>query len=855
MKKLTSFLILLNLLICLPSVSQTKFIPKTDQIIAKTIGQKEKILHMSANLVVDSAEKLFEYIDKAKAAGANTVLFSDTKLNTYGLNGTFSPRWDERMRTLREGVKKRGMKFHFISISMGFASGLIASNPNLTTGYPIRNQELRASNGELVPVKSANIVNGGFENFEGNKVSGWGFQDAVGQRTFIDTNIKRSGRASFRAKATGNQDSRIFTEFDVKPFHQYTLRFWIRTQNLTARNLAALIRDNNNKERTLTNLHISLPKDNGGRIYYNGANKLTTNGWKQVRIAFNSLNATRVNLALAVYGGKEGTIWWDDVQVLDTPSLNWLNRSDLPRNIKHANGKVLSFGTDVDLPVDKQLGISGFAGAFDTQHIGPKIRINSNANIKQGDIVKISGYHALPTVSGQVSASWNHPEIYRRMRTIHKRLYTDFKPDGFLLNYSEIRTGGWEPRDTRIGTSGAALAASIKRSFKDLFEVAPNAEYYFWSDMIDPNHNAISDYYQVNNTLNKSWVTLNPNKVTLATWWEGQKIIDKGTKSLKFFSDLGFKQVLGAFYDADVNTNYNQWKTASSGANNITGSIYATWVRPRNFSQIEKFGTLWWQGGNPSPAPGTGISGKFWRLENKVSKQWIRTKGCSVANSQKVPLVQTTINNTGNCTMFEFIPTNNGYYFIQNKATKGRYRPKNCSNISNDSVEIVQVGSSSFGWCEQWKLVKTNEKGFYRIQNRQTGGWIRVKGCSGTANDTTPITQVSQGYTGNCTKWKLIRVSDKEIKDNGITDATEVTLYPNPVNDQLSLRISENSSDKIQAITVYDMQGRKHGTIGLDKLSSNQNTIDVTSFANGLYILSVNFVNKQTQHMQFVVKH
>ncbi len=92
------------------------------------------------------------------------------------------------------------------------------------------------------------------------------------------------------------------------------------------------------------------------------------------------------------------------------------------------------------------------------------------------------------------------------------------------------------------------------------------------------------------------------------------------------------------------------------------------------------------------------------------------------------------------------------------------------------------------------------------------------------------------------------------IKDSN-TNTLAFEIYPNPVNDQLSLRISENSSDKIQAITVYDMQGRKHGTIGLDKLSSNQNTIDVTSFANGLYILSVNFVNKQTQHIQFVVKH
>ncbi|WP_029489891.1 hypothetical protein [Aquimarina agarivorans] len=108
-----------------------------------------------------------------------------------------------------------------------------------------------------------------------------------------------------------------------------------------------------------------------------------------------------------------------------------------------------------------------------------------------------------------------------------------------------------------FSTSGEALANSIERAFKDLSEVAPNAKQYFWSNMIDPFHNAILNYYQINNTLDKSWLGVDPKKVTLATWWEGQKIIDNGTRSLKFFSDLGFDQILGAFYYEDVTTNYN----------------------------------------------------------------------------------------------------------------------------------------------------------------------------------------------------------------------------------------------------------------------------------------------------------
>ncbi len=167
---------------------------------------------------------------------------------------------------------------------------------------------------------------------------------------------------------------------------------------------------------------MSLPKQNGGRSYFNSPNKLTTTGWEEVRIAFNSLNATKVNLGLTVFGGKNGTIWWDDISVIDTPSLNWLNRDDLPKSIKNTNRRKLTFGTDVRTPKDDKLGISGHTGAFDTHHQPPSIRITNTGNIKEGDIIEINGYHALPTANDQVSASWNHPEIYRRMRQVHQKL-------------------------------------------------------------------------------------------------------------------------------------------------------------------------------------------------------------------------------------------------------------------------------------------------------------------------------------------------------------------------------------------------------------------------------------------------
>ncbi|UZO81049.1 T9SS type A sorting domain-containing protein [Aquimarina sp. ERC-38] len=574
------------------------------EAVERTVGTEDQMLHISANLVVDTADDLLAYIDRAKNKGANTVLFSDSKLNIYGLNGTAGTRWDREMQKLVDGIKERDLKLNLLSIVMGFGNSLLINDKNLTTGYPIKKQPLLAENGILKPVATAEIVNGGFEEISPDNVdspNSWGFQDAVGERTFIDTNVKRSGNASFRADARDNESSRIFTSFTVQPFHQYTLSFWIKAKNLKAKNvLPVILKDDDDKiiKDRLTNLRMSLPKENGGRAYFNSADNLTIDDWTEMRIAFNSQEATLVRIALAVFNGSAGSIWFDDVKIEDTPALNWLNRDDLPISATlQSSGQALSFDTDIERPLDESLGQFSADLSYDTQHLAPEITLKENSKINDGDIVEISGWHALPTANGQVSGSWNHPQSFANMRLIHQRLYEAYQPDAFLLNYSEIRTGGFEPLDTQYKNSGEALGKSIEQAFNDLFEVAPDADYYFWSDMIDPNHNAVEKYYQINSSLEGIWNYVDAEKVTLATWWEGDKITKFGLASLQFFADLGFDQILGAFYDENVIDNYNRWQIAANGIEDIKGSIYATWIRPRNFSQIEAFGDVWWENG------------------------------------------------------------------------------------------------------------------------------------------------------------------------------------------------------------------------------------------------------------------
>ena len=54
-----------------------------------------------------------------------------------------------------------------------------------------------------------------------------------------------------------------------------------------------------------------------------------------------------------------------------------------------------------------------------------------------------------------------------------------------------------------------------------LKEVNPKARIVVWSDMFDPNHNAVDKYYLVNGTLEESWEGL-PQDVIIANWNGGK---------------------------------------------------------------------------------------------------------------------------------------------------------------------------------------------------------------------------------------------------------------------------------------------------------------------------------------------
>jgi hypothetical protein len=149
------------------------------------------------------------------------------------------------------------------------------------------------------------------------------------------------------------------------------------------------------------------------------------------------------------------------------------------------------------------------------------------------------------------------------------------------MQHDEMRVAGWCASCKGSGkTPGELLAANVRRCRQILREVAPQARVVVWSDMFDPNHNAIDNYYLVDGSLAGSWEGLDRD-VVIAAWNSG-----KAAKSLRFFADRGHEQIIAGYYDSD--DNLSTWLRGAEGIEKVNGFMYTTWSS--RFDDMERYG-------------------------------------------------------------------------------------------------------------------------------------------------------------------------------------------------------------------------------------------------------------------------
>jgi hypothetical protein len=112
----------------------------------------------------------------------------------------------------------------------------------------------------------------------------------------------------------------------------------------------------------------------------------------------------------------------------------------------------------------------------------------------------------------------------------------------------------------------------------------PAVQVYIWSDMLDPNHNAHGNYFLVNGSFTGSWNHV-PKDLVIAVWGGTPR-----EKSVRFFAEQGFSELIGCYYDADDLNDVKGWLRLAKDQKNVRGFMYTPWLK--KYELLGEFGDL-----------------------------------------------------------------------------------------------------------------------------------------------------------------------------------------------------------------------------------------------------------------------
>ena len=115
-------------------------------------------------------------------------------------------------------------------------------------------------------------------------------------------------------------------------------------------------------------------------------------------------------------------------------------------------------------------------------------------------------YHPIIIARTQVMCCLSEPKAYELLRDPGRKVNDLFNPKTIFMSHDEIRVvelvQGLPRSQAHARRAPRRQREAVRR---DPEGGQPRAEMIVWSDMFDPNHNAVKEYYLVNGTLEGSW--------------------------------------------------------------------------------------------------------------------------------------------------------------------------------------------------------------------------------------------------------------------------------------------------------------------------------------------------------------
>jgi hypothetical protein len=514
---------------------------------ASPVFALEKWLYVSKNLQVDaSVGELDTLMGRASAAGYTHVMLTDSKMARLGTLGDIYPRYERNTRSVQELAKKYNLEIVPAVFHIGYSNNMLFNDPNLVEAMPVKSVPLVVKGGVAqVAVQTVSLPGGDFSDLKK-----WSWKDK---------NIV-ADEGTARLEADG-EVGRLSQKLKVDPWRQYHVSVRIKTKDL--RGAMPEIK--------------ALASKGGAALTWSNLGVKPTQDWTTHHAVFNSQDQTEVNLYFGTWGAKSGSLWWDDAKIEEVAFLNMPRRPGCPLSITTADGKPLMEGTDFEKLSDERMGTKPWPGEYDVYHEPPVLR----TKLPDGTRLFASYYHAMTVYDGQAMICPSEPRTTELLRDEARRVHALWGAKGYMMQHDECRMMNWCEACQRRGmTPGKMLAENVRACAAILREVNPGGRIYTWSDMFDPNHNAVKGpYYLVNGPLTGSWEGLDKDIIILPWYFE------KRAESLKFFADRGHKQVIAGYYD-DRPEKVKEWLSAAKTVpGSVIGVMYTTWQS--NYSDME----------------------------------------------------------------------------------------------------------------------------------------------------------------------------------------------------------------------------------------------------------------------------
>jgi len=509
-------------------------------------------------------------LPRAREAGYNAIVLSDGNLSRLD---RVDASYRENLLTLQREAKAHGLDLIPCVMPIGYSGAILSVDPNLAEGIPVKDATFVVHDGRAVlrPDPEVALPGGTFEDHDGDVFAGWDWQDNAGKSIYADHRVVHGGSTSVRMENIPEANPehghcRFSRTIKVQPFRQYRISMWIKTEDFEApETVKTTILAPTEKERAVSFAEFEIEP---------------TQDWRKYSFVFNSLSWDTVRFYFGTWGGKNGRLWWDDMVLEEVGLLNVLRRDGCPVVVRSADGTVYTEGVDYQPIRDPQLS------PYRNDHAPPAIVLTETSRIADGPELLVSYYHPIVIGKWQVMCCLSDPKVYDILRDQVRALNDLLHPSSFFMQHDEIRVGNWDKACQDRGlTPGQLLADNARKSVRIIRDISPEAKIWVWSDMFDPNHNAVDNYYLVNGTWAGSWEGLDAD-VGIVNWAGHLK-----GNNLKWFADRGHEQVLAGYYDSDQWI-IEEWLAAGRDLAGVSGAMYTTWRD--DYSNLEEWASDAW---------------------------------------------------------------------------------------------------------------------------------------------------------------------------------------------------------------------------------------------------------------------